>query len=113
MKQQSLGLGQSSKRTRRREFLGEMERVVPWTELVSLVAPQGDCMKSDPYFGLMPSTVSRYFGLQAAFWRLMLRLVFLDFSCLSRFRLMRLRMAKFSVRVQPPLLDASTHPSTR
>ena len=39
MKQQSLGLGQSSKRTRRREFLGEMERVVPWTELVSLVAP--------------------------------------------------------------------------
>ncbi|NRT58402.1 hypothetical protein HNQ01_004170 [Leptothrix sp. C29] len=28
MKQQSLGLGQSSKRTRRREFLGEMERVV-------------------------------------------------------------------------------------
>lgn len=39
MKQQSLGLGQSSKRTRRREFLGEMECVVPWTELVSLVAP--------------------------------------------------------------------------
>ncbi|MEN9493209.1 MAG: hypothetical protein RJA63_3658, partial [Pseudomonadota bacterium] len=28
MKQQSLGLGQSSKRTRRREFLSEMERVV-------------------------------------------------------------------------------------
>ena len=39
MKQQSLGLGQSNKRTRRREFLGEMERVVPWTELVALVAP--------------------------------------------------------------------------
>jgi len=39
MKQQSLGLGHSNKRTRRREFLGEMERVVPWTELVALVAP--------------------------------------------------------------------------
>jgi IS5 family transposase len=39
MKQQSLGLGQSTKRTRRREFLGEMERVVPWGELVALVSP--------------------------------------------------------------------------
>ena len=39
MKQQSLGLGQSGKRTRRREFLGEMERVVPWSELVALVLP--------------------------------------------------------------------------
>jgi IS5 family transposase len=39
MKQQSLGLGQSSKRTRRREFLGEMERVVPWGDLVALVTP--------------------------------------------------------------------------
>ena len=44
MKQQSLGLAHSTKRTRRREFLGEMERVVPWTELVELVAafmPEG------------------------------------------------------------------------
>ena len=39
MKQQSLGLGQSSKRTRRREFLSEMERVVPWSALVALVSP--------------------------------------------------------------------------
>ena len=39
MKQQSLGLGQSSKRTRRREFLSEMERVVPWSDLVALVSP--------------------------------------------------------------------------
>jgi transposase, IS5 family len=44
MKQQSLGLGQSNKRTRRREFLSEMERVVPWSALVELVAsymPEG------------------------------------------------------------------------
>ncbi|WP_019573952.1 IS5 family transposase [Curvibacter lanceolatus] len=39
MKQQSLGLGHSNKRTRRRELLGEMEHVVPWAELVALVAP--------------------------------------------------------------------------
>ncbi|AVT12055.1 IS5 family transposase [Paracidovorax avenae] len=39
MKQHSLGLGMTAKRTRRREFLGEMEKVVPWAELVSLVSP--------------------------------------------------------------------------
>ena len=39
MKQQSLRLGSSSKRTRKREFLDEMERVVPWGDLVSLIAP--------------------------------------------------------------------------
>ena len=39
MKQASLGLGNSTKRTRKREFLSEMERVVPWTALVDLVTP--------------------------------------------------------------------------
>ena len=39
MKQSSLGLGTSTKRTRRREFLDEMDRVVPWTELVAEIAP--------------------------------------------------------------------------
>jgi len=39
MKQHSLGLGVTAKRTRRREFLDEMERVVPWGELVALVTP--------------------------------------------------------------------------
>lgn len=39
MKQTSLGLGASTKRTRRREFLDEMERVVPWADLVALVSP--------------------------------------------------------------------------
>ncbi|WP_184298830.1 IS5 family transposase [Roseateles oligotrophus] len=39
MKQTSLGLGQSSKRTRRRVFLEEMDRVVPWSELVALICP--------------------------------------------------------------------------
>jgi IS5 family transposase len=39
MKQSSLGLGNTNKRTRKREFLEEMERVVPWQALVELVAP--------------------------------------------------------------------------
>lgn len=39
MKQASLGLGNSTKRTRKAVFLAEMERVVPWKALVELVAP--------------------------------------------------------------------------
>ena len=39
MKQSSLGLGTSTKRTRRREFLDEMGRVVPWPDLVAEIAP--------------------------------------------------------------------------
>ena len=39
MNQTSLGLGNSIKRTRKREFLAQMERVVPWAALVELVAP--------------------------------------------------------------------------
>jgi len=44
MKQSSLGLGTSTKRTRRREFLDEMDRVVPWSALVAQIAsfmPEG------------------------------------------------------------------------
>jgi len=39
MKQASLGLGQSSKPTRRRVFLEGMDRVVPWADLVALITP--------------------------------------------------------------------------
>ena len=39
MKQASLGLGNSTKSTRKRAFLAEMDRVVPWSALVALVAP--------------------------------------------------------------------------
>jgi IS5 family transposase len=39
MKQVSLGLNLSTKKTRKREFLGEMERVVPWKVLVEIVQP--------------------------------------------------------------------------
>lgn len=37
--QSSLGFGSTDKRTRKRAFLEEMERVVPWQALVELVAP--------------------------------------------------------------------------
>ena len=39
MKQSSLDLNRSNKRTRKREFLFEMDRVVPWAALVELIAP--------------------------------------------------------------------------
>jgi transposase, IS5 family len=39
MKQSDLGLELSTKRTRKRVFLEEMNRVVPWATLVNLVAP--------------------------------------------------------------------------
>jgi transposase, IS5 family len=39
MKQAILDLKLSSKKTRKREFLAQMEQVVPWAELVALIAP--------------------------------------------------------------------------
>lgn len=32
--------GQAYKRTRKREFLEEMQRVVPWSELIALIEPR-------------------------------------------------------------------------
>ena len=39
MKQTDLGLNLTTKRTRKGEFLARMEPVVPWAELVDLIAP--------------------------------------------------------------------------
>jgi IS5 family transposase len=39
MKQLGLGLNLSTKKTRKREFLEQMERVVPWAALVQIVEP--------------------------------------------------------------------------
>ena len=39
MKQTDLGLTLTTKRTRKGEFLAQMERVVPWADLVDLIAP--------------------------------------------------------------------------
>ena len=42
----STGFECSSKRTRKREFLDEMELVVPWAELVALIAPHAPAAKT-------------------------------------------------------------------
>ena len=39
MKQSDLGLDLSAKRTRKREFLEQMDRVVPWAALIGLIEP--------------------------------------------------------------------------
>ncbi|MFM7848733.1 MAG: IS5/IS1182 family transposase, partial [Rubrivivax sp.] len=37
MQQTDLGLNLSTKRTRKREFLSQMDRVMPWGDLVAVV----------------------------------------------------------------------------
>ena len=39
MKQESLELNLNARKTRKREFLEQMECVVPWAALVTLIAP--------------------------------------------------------------------------
>ena len=39
MQQFDLGLNLSTKKTRKREFLDQMQQVVPWKDLVALLAP--------------------------------------------------------------------------
>jgi IS5 family transposase len=49
MKQQSLataGFELATKRTRKREFLDEMDLVVPWSELVGLIHPHAPAGKT-------------------------------------------------------------------
>ena len=46
MKQADLGLSLTTKKTRKREFLVQMERVVPWAALVGLVLPYAPAAKT-------------------------------------------------------------------
>jgi transposase, IS5 family len=53
MKQLGLGLNLSTKKTRKREFLEEMERVAPWAVLVQIVEPHYPNAKTGrPPFGI-------------------------------------------------------------
>jgi len=68
MKQTELGLNLTTKRTRKREFLDEMDRVVPWEALVGLivpVAPEGK--KGRPPFAVQTMLrihfMQQWFGL--------------------------------------------------
>jgi IS5 family transposase len=66
MKQLGLGLNLSTKRTRKREFLDEMERVVPWSVLVHIVEPHYPRAKTGrPPFGI--ETMLRIHYLQQWF----------------------------------------------
>jgi IS5 family transposase len=68
MKQADLGLNLSSKRTRKRVFLDEMERVVPWGQLIELIEPHYPKAKTGrPPFGIAVMLrihfVQQWFGL--------------------------------------------------
>ena len=66
MKQLGLGLNLSTKKTRKREFLEEMERVVPWSALVQVVEPYYTKAKTGrPPFGI--ETMLRIHYLQQWF----------------------------------------------
>lgn len=66
MKQLGLGLKLSTKKTRKREFLEEMERVVPWKVLVQIVEPHYPKGKAGrPPFGI--ETMLRVHYLQQWF----------------------------------------------
>jgi IS5 family transposase len=66
MKQIGLGLNLSTKKTRKREFLDEMERVVPWAALVQVVEPYYPKAKTGrPPFGI--ETMLRIHYLQQWF----------------------------------------------
>jgi len=68
MKQLGLGLNLSTKKTRKREFLEEMERVVPWAVLVQIVEPHYPKAKTGrPPFGIQTMLrihyLQQWFGL--------------------------------------------------
>ena len=66
MKQLGLGLNLSTKKTRKREFLEEMERVVPWGVLVQIVEPHYPKARTGrPPFGI--ETMLRIHYLQQWF----------------------------------------------
>ena len=65
MQQTELGLNLSTKRTRKREFLAQMERVVPWTELEALIAPYAPQACGRPPF--LVSTMLRIHFMQQWF----------------------------------------------
>lgn len=68
MKQQDLGLNLSTRRTRKAVFLDEMNLVVPWTQLLSVIAPHAPRAKTGrPPFELLTMLrihfLQQWFGL--------------------------------------------------
>jgi IS5 family transposase len=68
--QLGLGLNLSTKKTRKREFLDEMDRVVPWSALVEIVQPHAPWAKTvRPPFAIETMLrlhyLQQWFGLSA------------------------------------------------
>lgn len=68
MKQTDLGLDLTSRKTRKAQFLEEMNRVVPWGALLALIAPHAPRKdKGRPPFGIEPMLrihfLQQWFGL--------------------------------------------------
>ena len=68
MKQTDLGLDLTSRKTRKAQFLDEMNRVVPWNALLALIAPHAPRKdKGRPPFGIEPMLrihfLQQWFGL--------------------------------------------------
>ncbi|WP_079415655.1 IS5 family transposase [Thiomonas intermedia] len=68
MKQTDLGLDLTSRKTRKAQFLDEMNRVVPWGALLALIAPHAPRKdKGRPPFGIEPMLrihfLQQWFGL--------------------------------------------------
>lgn len=57
--QLGLGLNLSTKKTRKREFLDEMDRVVPWSALVQIVEPHSPRAKT----GRPPFAIETMLGI--------------------------------------------------
>lgn len=66
MRQLGLGINLSTKKTRKREFLEEMERVVPWGVLLQIVGPHYPKARTGrPPFGI--ETMLRIYVMQQWF----------------------------------------------
>ena len=90
MTQQELGLNLSTRRTRKAVFLDEMNLVVPWTELLSLIAPHAPRAKTGrPPFELVTMLrihfLQQWFGLSdlAMEEALFETALYREFACLS------------------------------
>jgi transposase, IS5 family len=59
--QLGLGLNPSTKKTRKREFLDKVDRVVPWSALVQIVEPQDPRAKTGyPSFAIETMLLIHY-----------------------------------------------------
>jgi hypothetical protein len=94
MRQANLGLDLTTKRTRKREFLDEMNRVVPWSELVALVLPHAPEGKR----GLKWTPVSRQSGVQFKLHRCHTQL-----NGAAPFPRWRIRLRSVAEQANPPM----------